>query len=452
MNISNTWLHIGGGVFHRGHQAWYLNELRQSGDLSWHLTLANIRGDQVNIEQALLSQQGNYTLETIAPDGCKHYEQVKSICEVIPWEPELNALIDCGSDINTTIISFTVTEAGYYLDKEENLLTEHVDIKSDLCGGRRTIYGVISLILGKRRIKKSGPVTLICCDNLRHNGQRFYHGLFQYLQVCGQQDLLKWASSHITCPNTMVDRITPQPSADTICRVKEATAVDDAVPVTSETFIQWVIEDKFINERPALENVGVEIVADVTPYEEAKIRILNASHSGIAWAGTLAGKQYIHESIAEETIFNLVNDFTTNDVIPNLIPHPLNLEVYRNVVVERFRNAYILDTTQRVASDGLSKLSEFILPTIRDSLNRGHVPRDSIKIVSLFYHFLNKWYHNQLPYEYKDSVLDKTDVEEIFIATDPVIAFITKKKFFGALTENNLFISSLKDEIRRMNF
>lgn len=452
MNISNTWLHIGAGAFHRAHQAWYLNELRRSGDSSWRLALENIREDQLYIQQALLNQQGHYTLETIAPDGHRCYEKIESINEVIPWDPGLNTLIARGSDINTRIISFTVTEAGYYLDKEENLITEHSDVMNDLHGGITTIYGVISLILENRRIKKSGPVTLICCDNLRHNGQRFYHGLSQYLKANGQHDLLKWATSQVTCPNTMVDRITPQPSAETIQRVTEQTGMDDAVPVTAEAFIQWIIEDKFINVRPGLENVGVELVPDVIPYEEAKIRILNASHSCIAWAGTLAGKKYIHESLSEETTFQLVNDFITYDVIPNLTPHPLDLELYRDIVVERFTNPYILDVNQRVASDGFSKLAEFILPTIRDSLNRGYVPRYSIKIVSLYYRFLNDWYAGLLPYEYKDSVLDKNSMKDIFSAADPVAVFVSNERFFGTLIENRLFVSSLSAEIRGNTF
>ncbi|MFP8760035.1 hypothetical protein ACN4GA_24065 [Raoultella terrigena] len=210
--------------------------------------------------------------------------------------------------------------------------------------------------------------------------------------------------------------------------------MDDAAPVTAEAFIQWIIENKFINDRPCLENVGVELVSDVIPYEEAKIRILNASHSCIAWAGTLAGKKYIHESIAEKTNFQLVNNFITYDVIPNLTPHPLDLEFYRDIVVERFMNPYILDTNQRVASDGFSKLTEFILPTIRDSLNRGYVPRYSIKIVSLYYRFCKDWYAGLLPYEYKDSVLDNNDLKEIFTAPDPVIFLYQTKGFLANLS------------------
>ncbi|UYB60133.1 mannitol dehydrogenase family protein (plasmid) [Klebsiella michiganensis] len=448
MNISKNWLHIGAGSFHRAHQAWYLNELRRFGDFSWHLMLGNIREDQLDIQKALLAQQGIYTLETIKPDGGKNYERIESIREVILWEPGLNNLISRGSDIETKIISFTVTEAGYYLDKDENIIADNPDILSDFYGDRRTIYGVISSILENRRIKKSGSVTLLCCDNLRHNGQRFYHGLCQYLKASGQLDLLKWVASHIACPNTMVDRITPQPSSESILRVKEYMGIDDEIPVTAESFIQWVIEDKFISDRPPLEKIGVDLVSDVIPFEEAKIRILNASHSCIAWAGTLEGKKYIHESISENTIRDLVHNFITFDVIPNLMPHPLDLEGYRDIVIERFTNPYIQDTNQRVSTDGFSKMVEFILPTISDSLNCGYLPQFGIKIVSLYYNFLKIWFDGRLPYEYKDSVLDREEVKKIFESTDPVSTFVSSEIFFGKLIGNSLFVSSLNNEIR----
>ena len=138
-----------------------------------------------------------------------------------------------------------------------------------------------------------------------------------------------------------------------------------------ESFIQWVIEDNFIAGRPEWEKVGVEMVNSVQAYEEAKIRLLNATHSCIAWAGTLVGYLYIHEGTHDPVIRQFAYDYVTDDVIPVLSPCPLNLENYRDVVLDRFGNPAIADTNQRVAMDAFSKIPGMIAPTIRDQLARG---------------------------------------------------------------------------------
>ena len=138
-----------------------------------------------------------------------------------------------------------------------------------------------------------------------------------------------------------------------------------------EAFIQWVIEDHFIAGRPAWEKVGAELVDSVMPYEEAKIRILNATHSCIAWAGTLVGLNYIHEGTLDADIHKFAYDYVTEDVIPCLTPSPLDLERYRDVVLDRFSNPYIQDTNQRVAADGFSKIPGFIAPTLAECFERG---------------------------------------------------------------------------------
>ncbi|CNL83413.1 D-arabinitol dehydrogenase [Yersinia intermedia] len=291
-----VWLHIGAGSFHRAHQAWYLHRLRAAGDNRWSIALANIRDDATPLLATLAAQNGEYMLETVTPAGERQYEKITSLRKIIPWDKELNHLVEQGSKPETRVISFTVTEGGYYLDNQFNLQQDNADIQADLNGDCRTIYGAISRILLQRQQLHSGPVTLLNCDNLRHNGERFRHCLLQFLALRDQQSLLSWATDQTRSPNTMVDRITPRPSDDIAPRVLEQTGFADKAPVMGESFIQWVIEDDFIAGRPALENVGVEMVESVLPYEEAKIRILNASHSCIAWAGTLIGQSYIHEA------------------------------------------------------------------------------------------------------------------------------------------------------------
>ena len=287
-------LHLGLGSFHRAHQAVYLQRLLDIGDDRWQLAGGNIRPDMAEVVQALAGQGGAYVLETITPAGVRSYQRITAIREVMPYTPDLAALVACGADAATRILSFTVTEAGYYLDSHHQLDEGLPELADDIARARRgeagtTIYGAVAAILRARCAAGGGPLTLLNCDNLRHNGERFRAALLAFLQAAGEPALADWTRQHTTCPNAMVDRITPRPPPELRERVREATGIDDAAAITGESFIQWVIEDRFIAGRPAWERVGAELVLSVQPYEEAKIRVLNASHSCIAWAGTLAG-------------------------------------------------------------------------------------------------------------------------------------------------------------------
>lgn len=260
-----------------------------------------------------------------------------------------------------------MTEGGYYLNTRHQLETSNPDLQADLAGECKTIYGTLARILEKRMADNAGPLTLLNCDNVRHNGERFHDGMVEFLQLTGKQAVIDWMAVNTTCPNTMVDRITPRPAADLPARIKAQTGIDDKAPVMGETFIQWVVENNFRDERPKLEAVGVEMVASVIPYEEAKIRILNASHSCIAWAGTLIGQQYIHESTLTDFIYAIADRYVTEDVIPCLGDNGIDLPTYRDVVLKRFTNPYIQDTNQRVAADGFSKIPAMIAPTLQSA-------------------------------------------------------------------------------------
>jgi D-arabinitol 4-dehydrogenase len=256
-------------------------------------------------------------LETVSPEGERQYETITSIRKVLPWDSEISALVKQGADAETRVIAFTVTESGYYLTPEHELDQQQADIQADLNGGIRTLYGALTRILKQRIAQHGNPVTLLNCDNLRHNGERFRHGFLSSLQAKGESELRQWVENNTTSPNTMVDRITPRPTPDVAERVLAATGIKDAVPVMGESFIQWVIEDDFINGRPALEKVGVELVESVLPWEEAKIRILNATHSCIAWAGTLIGLSFIDESTRQSAIRQMAWEYVSRDVIPH---------------------------------------------------------------------------------------------------------------------------------------
>ena len=318
-------LHLGLGAFHRAHQAAYLQDLHDLGDRRWRLVGGNIRPDMRAIEDALVEQGGRYALETVSPTGERSYRTIKAIERVVPHAPDLAGLIAVAREPSTRIISMTVTEAGYFLTPRRDLITGAPDLAADLANGSRlTLYGALAAMLSARMQAGAGPVTLLSCDNLRSNGAQLSAGLSAFLAARGDQALLDWCGDNVTTPSAMVDRITPRPPAALAERVREATGLTDACPVMAEDFRQWVIEDEFAAGRPDLERVGVQFVSDVTPYEEAKIRILNASHSAIAWAGVLKGYRYIHEGAADDAILAVARAYVTEGVIPSLTPSPID--------------------------------------------------------------------------------------------------------------------------------
>lgn len=451
----NTILHLGLGSFHRAHQAVYVHQLRHLGDLSWGITAGNLRPDMPDTIAALQAQGGAYTLETVTPQGEKTYTRVTSIQRVIPYQDDLAPLVAVGADAATRIISFTVTEAGYYLDANNQLdWASFADLRADLDAVRagqtgHTLYGALVTLLRARMQAGSGAVTLMNCDNLRHNGERSRSGLLQFIEALGDSALLQWVQLHTTSPNAMVDRITPRPTPDVAVRVKAATGQDDPAALMAESFIQWVIEDRFIAGRPAWERVGVEMVDSVDAYEEAKIRLLNATHSCIAWAGTLVGYPYIHEGTHDAVIRRMAYDYVTDDVIPVLDtpenPCPLNLLQYRDVVLDRFGNPAICDTNQRVAMDGFSKVPGFIAPTIRERLARGESIDSVAMLPALFLAYLQRWHVGQIPYTYQDQAMQPEVAHAMCDAPDPVAAFCADTTLWGELAAD----ARLVDAVRR---
>lgn len=446
-------LHLGLGSFHRAHQAVYLQRLIDAGDTRWSISGANIRPDMAEVVEALRAQGGRYTLETVSPAGEYRYEQIEAIREVLPYEPSLAGPIARGAASSTRIVSFTVTEAGYYLDTKGRLDLSFADLATDIAraakgeagGAGVTIYGAVCAILRARKAADAGPLTLLNCDNLRHNGERFRAGLLEFIERAGDAGLLAWTQANTRCPNAMVDRITPRPPPELRARVQAATGRDDAAAITGESFIQWVIEDDFAAGRPDWARVSVELVDSVQPYEEAKIRILNATHSCIAWAGTLVGLGFIHEGTHDAAIRKMAFDYVSDDVIPCLSPSPIDLAAYRDVVLDRFGNPAIRDTNQRVAADGFSKIPGFIAPTVRERLAAGQ-PIDSVAMLpALFLAFLQRWHRGTLPYAYQDQGMDEAVAHAICDSADPVAALCADAGLWGAIAGD----ARLVDAVRR---
>ena len=329
------------------------------------------------------------------------------------------------------------------------------DLRADLAAVKagqagHTIYGGLVSILRARMKAGGGAVTLMNCDNLRHNGERSRGGLLQFIDALGDTALKAWVQEHTRSPNAMVDRITPRPTPDVAERVKAATGWDDKAALMGESFIQWVIEDNFIAGRPEWEKVGVEMVNSVQAHEEAKIRLLNATHSCIAWAGTLAGYLYIHEGTHDAAIRKMAYDYVTDDAIPVLLPCPINLEQYRDVVLDRFGNPAIADTNQRVAMDAFSKIPGMIAPTIRDQLARGGSFDSVAMLPALFLAYLQRWHAGQIPYTYQDQAMDPAVAHAICEAADPVAAYAADTTLWSEMAGHPQLVETLRKAFARV--
>ncbi len=449
MTASRCILHLGLGAFHRAHQAAYLQRLHALGDCAWHIVSGNIRPAMPDPALALQAQGNQYTLETTSPDGERAYQQIKAIVRAVPYEPLLAELIECGADPDTAIISFTVTESGYFLDADDNLDFAEPELAADLAAARSgvagiTIYGALVAILRQRSRAGAGAVTLLCCDNLRHNGSRFRHGLLQFMARLEEHDLAAWVRDYTSSPCSMVDRITPRTPPELAARVLQATGRTDAAPVMSESFMQWVIEDDFCNGRPAWQDSGAELVQSVTPYEEAKIRILNASHSCLAWAGTLRGHRFIHQCMRDERIAAVTHAYL-NEVFDCLRPTPVALELYRDQVFARFGSESIADTTERVLADSFAKMRGFVFPTIEERLSRGLAIGGAAMLPALYLSFLQRWHAGQLAVDYTDQTLPRATMAAICTSSDPVAAFGASTLLWDHLADNPRLLAALRE-------
>lgn len=362
-------VHLSVGNFHRAHQCWYIDRLlHEPGNSHWALCGVGLIDDateRLKLE-AFPAQNDLYTLTRYAPDGSCSHQVIGAIVAYLfaPADPE--AVLERMADPNTRIVSMTITEGGYNQDHATGAYRlDDATTRAELADPARprTAFGYIVEALRRRRAAGTAPFTVMSCDNLRDNGLVTRHSVLSHTRAL-DPDLAAWIEAHVSFPSTMVDRITPAVLKEDAERINAACGVVDRLPVVSEEFAQWVIEDNFVNGRPALETVGAQLVPDVHPYELAKTRMLNASHSMLAYPGQLAGLQTVRDAITQEDIAQLVEMFMSRDVIPYLTAPPgMELEAYRDLIIARFGNPAVGDRLARITGDGASKLPTFIAPS-----------------------------------------------------------------------------------------
>lgn len=360
--------HIGVGGFHRAHQAFYTDALMNRGrDLDWSICGIGLRDEDRKVRDDLASQDYLYTLFELGDGDDTQSRIIGSISDMLLAEDGIQAVIDKLASPGIRIVSLTITEGGYCIDDSSGeFMSALPQIQHDLAhpDSPRSVFGVLCAALARRRANGTRAFTLMSCDNLPHNGAVARKALlaFAALSDIGLHD---WIGAHVSFPNAMVDRITPMTSNAHRLQLHDELGIDDAWPVVCEPFIQWVLEDKFADGRPAWETVGVQLTDDVTPYEEMKIKLLNGSHLALTYLGFLKGYRFVHETMNDPLFVAYMRAYMDKDVTAQLAPVPgIDLEAYKNTLVQRFSNQAIADQLERVCSDGSSKLPKFTVPTI----------------------------------------------------------------------------------------
>jgi len=361
-------VHIGVGGFHRAHQAFYTDRLMNQGEaLDWAICGAGLRSEDRKVAQALSEQDYLYTLVELGDTPDTEVRFIGAITGMLLAEDNPQALIDKLADPAIRIVSLTITEGGYCIDDSTGEFMRHLPlIQHDLDNPHapKTVFGFLCAALARRRDQGVEAFTVMSCDNLPHNGQVARKAL---LAFAAERDpaLRDWIAQRVSFPNAMVDRITPMTSEAHRTQLLQRHAVDDAWPVVCEPFVQWVLEDKFGAGRPAWEKVGVQFTDDVTPYEEMKIKLLNGSHLALTYLGFLKGYRFVHETMNDPLFVRYIRAYMDLDVTPQLADVPgIDLEDYKDTLIERFSNQAIADQLERVCSDGSSKFPKFTVPTL----------------------------------------------------------------------------------------
>lgn len=368
--LSQGIVHIGVGNFHRAHQAWYLHRLMQQGAAGdWAIIGAGVRPQDARMRENLLAQDCLTTLISLEPDRISA-EVTGAMIGYVPVEEDNGSLIQQMADPAIRIVSLTVTEGGYYLDPATGCLdTSHPDIQHDIAfpDAPITAFGAMVAALGKRRANGHGPFTGLSCDNLRSNGDTLRHALVRLARQ-NDQSLAHWIETEASFPNSVVDCIVPATGQREVDLARKFGGWD-RVPVTHETYRQWVIEDNFCAGRPDLERVGVIFSEDVAAYESMKIRILNAGHQVLANSGVLLALDTIAACMAHPLISGFFRKVQHSEIAPTTAPTPDTTPAdYVDLVAKRFSNPRIIDTTRRVAFDGSSRHAGFVLPIVRSRL------------------------------------------------------------------------------------
>jgi mannitol 2-dehydrogenase len=447
--------HIGVGGFHRAHQAVYLDDLfNKKNDLSWAYCGIGILPHDKKIADVFSEQESLYALKI--KDELKQPPRIiGSIRKFIHADQNPEDALSLLAAPSTRIVTLTVTEGGYYYSESTGeLLTDAPAIKHDLSTQSKftTFLGYIVEALARRRASGVPPFTVLSCDNLQGNGHIAKKVIISFARL-KDAALADWIERQVTFPCCMVDRITPVTTDEDKKSLSLNDGIDDQWPVVCEDFKQWVVEDHFCNGRPALEDVGVQFVSDVTPYEKMKIRLLNASHSAMGYLGYLAGFRYIDDIARDPEFARYIKGMMDQEVTPILPAVPgVDLSDYKQTLLRRFTNPHIRDQAARICMDGSAKMPKFILPSIQDNIERNSSFKRLALCVAAWIRYLKAVDEQGEPIEIKDPLAKELLKAAAGVTTTSTVFFDALPDVIPAeLRSSKVFIAVVDEQLKLLS-
>ena len=391
-------VHIGLGAFHRSHQAWYTE--RADPNNAWGI--AAFTGRSPEAAEILAAQDGIYTLVERGDDG----DKFSIMCRISAAYngADLVQLTEALSSPDTALLTITITEPAYHLGADGLLNVSSPAVAADaaaLAGvwadagslEMNGVYPQLSTMGGRvlpgldaRRRAGAGPIAVVSCDNLTSNGSaasQAIHGLAALVSA----ELADWILDNVSFVDTSVDRITPRTTEADIAAVRDATGFDDATPVISEPFSNWVLCGEFPAGRPAWENAGAVFVDDIAPFEKRKLWLLNGAHSLLAYAGQLRGLRTVADAVADPTCKAELEAFW-NEAAAHLDQLQLDIPAYRAALLSRFRNPRIEHLLGQIGADGTTKLPMRAVPVLLAERSAGRTGAGAARVIAAWIDFL----------------------------------------------------------------
>jgi fructuronate reductase len=419
-------VHLGPGAFFRGFNAVFTDEAIEHAGGDWGIVAVSLRSPTARDQ---LAPQGSaFTSVTLDPTGWQP-RVIGSITRTLVAPENPQAVIMAMADPSVKIVSLTITEKGYCVQPSTGALDlDHPDIIHDLSNPDhpRSAVGFIAAALDARREAGAMPFTVLSCDNLPSNGALARAIVIEFArQMSGE--LADWINQTVTFPATMVDRITPATTETDIAKLGDITGYDDHACVFHEGFRQWVIEDNFVDGRPAWDKVGATLVTSVEAHEAMKLRCLNGTHSTLAYLGYLAGYDTIAQAVADPDFAMLCTTLWRDEIIPTLQqPDGEDLPTYCAALLARYRNTAIQHRTWQIAMDGSQKLPQRLLGTIADNLDAGREPTGLILAVAGWMRYVGGRDENGQVIDVRDPLADalKTASDNAAQNADKVAALL----------------------------
>ncbi|WP_226664625.1 mannitol dehydrogenase family protein [Microbulbifer aggregans] len=363
-------VHLGIGAFHRAHQAWYTENRIAAGEKDWGIIGASLRSP--GVRDQLVPQNGLYSLVEKSNAGTK-VQIIGAVSDVFVAPESPSQLLELLAREEIRIVSLTITEKGYCHDPASgNLNPKHPDVVQDLENPEQP-KSALGFIVGALKLRKERGLpgfTVLSCDNLPSNGKLLGRVLVQYAKLV-DAELAAWIAQNTTTPATMVDRIVPATTDADRDELEALMGCRDEAAVMAEPFSQWVVEDNFLRGRPEWDKAGATFVDDVEVYELIKLRLLNGSHSMLAYSGYLAGFETVADVMAEPAFNKLALHFMKTEATTSIdVPADFDVAAYQAELIERFENRALRHRTWQIAMDGSQKIPQRWLGTLRHQLDK----------------------------------------------------------------------------------